>query len=158
MSTKLTMIVGGWALPAGLLSVLLGGCVAQPSVSLEMEDSAVEVRSYQSRTFEGVAVTTVMHAMVSTLQDLGFVIKMGDARLGLVSASRIEKGAIGVPSGELLITATVRETSPENVQVRVNARLGMNPLEDPEPYRDFFAAVSQAVFLEHRAVPAKGGG
>jgi len=65
---------------------------------------------------------------------------------------------MGVPSGELLITATVRETSPESVQVRVNARPGMNPLEDPEPYRDFLAAVSQGVFLEHRAVPAKGGG
>jgi hypothetical protein len=146
--------MGGWA----LLAALLGGCVAQPSVSLEMEDSAVEVRSYQSRTFEGVAVDKVMHAMISTLQDLGFVIKMGDARLGLVSASRFERGGIGVANGLLLITATVRETSPENVQVRVNARLGMAPVEDPEPYRDFFAAVSQAVFLEHRAVPAKVGG
>ena len=157
MNTKLTMM-GGRALIAGLLSVLLGGCVAQPSVSLEMEDSAVEVRSYQSRTFEGVAVTTVMHAMVSTLQDLGFVIKMGDARLGLVSASRFEHGGFGAANGELLITATVRETSPEDVEVRVNARLGMLPVEDPEPYRDFFAAVSQALFLEHRAVPAKAGG
>jgi hypothetical protein len=146
--------MGGWALLAGVL----GGCVAQPSVSLEMEDSAVQVRSYQSRTFEGVAVATVMHAMISTLQDLGFVIKMGDARLGLVSASRFERGGMGVANGELLITATVRETSPENVEVRVNARLGMDPVEDPEPYREFFAAVSQAVFLEHRAVPAKVGG
>ena len=154
MNTKLTMIMGGWALLAGVL----GGCVAQPSVSLEMEDSAVQVRSYQSRTFEGVAVATVMHAMISTLQDLGFVIKMGDARLGLVSASRFERGGMGAANGELLITATVRETSPENVEVRVNARLGMNPVEDPEPYRDFFAAVSQAVFLEDRAVPAKVGG
>ena len=154
MKRKLTMIVGGWTLVTGLL----GGCVAQPSVSLEMEDSAVEVRSYQSRTYEGVAVATVMHAMISTLQDLGFVIRMGDARLGLVSASRFERGGMGVANGELLVTATVRETSSETVEVRVNARLGMVPVEDPEPYRDFFAAVSQAVFLEHRAVPAKVGG
>ena len=154
MNTKLTVVAGGWV----LVALLLGGCVAQPSVSLEMEDSAVEVRSYQSRTYEGVAVTTVMHALVSTLQDLGFVIKMGDARLGLVSASRFEQGGFGAANGELLITATVRETSPEDVEVRVNARLGMLPVEDPEPYRDFFAAVSQALFLEHRAVPAKAGG
>jgi hypothetical protein len=154
VNTKLNIVAGGWV----LVAVLLGGCVAQPSVSLEMEDSAVEVRGYQSRTYEGVALTTVMHAMVSTLQDLGFVIKMGDARLGLVSASRFERGGLGVAGGELLLTATVRETSPENVEVRVNARLGMQPIEDPEPYRDFFAAVSQAVFLEHRAVPAKVGG
>jgi hypothetical protein len=147
-------MAGGWV----VVALSLGGCVAQPSVSLQMQDSAVEVRSYQSRTYEGVAVTTVMHAMVSTLQDLGFVIRMGDARLGLVSASRFEKGGLGAANGELLITATVRETSPENVEVRVNARLGMLPVQDPEPYRDFFAAVSQAVFLEHRAVPAKAGG
>ena len=154
MKRKWTMIVGGWTLVTGLL----GGCVAQPSVSLEMEDSAVEVRSYQSRTYEGVAVATVMHAMISTLQDLGFVIRMGDARLGLVSASRFERGGMGVANGGLLVTATVRETSSETVEVRVNARLGMVPVEDPEPYRDFFAAGSQAVFLEHRAVPAKVGG
>lgn len=154
MTTKLTLMDSGWV----LVAVLLGGCVAQPSVSLEMEDSAVQVRSYQSRTYEGVAVTTVMHAMVSTLQDLGFVIRMGDARLGLVSASRFEKGRLGAAHGELLVTATVREISPEHVEVRVNARLGMQPVEDPEPYRDFFAAVSQALFLEHGAVPAKAGG
>ena len=136
---------------------LLVGCVAEPSVSLEMEESAVEVRSYQSRDFEGVDVVTVMQALVGTLQDLGFVIKMGDARLGLVSASRFEAGGAGALSGELLLTATVRDAGQGVINVRVNARLGIRPIVDPEPYRDFFAAVTQAVFLEQGEVPAKSG-
>ena len=133
------------------LIVSLGGCVAPPSVSLEMEESAVEVRSYQSRDFEGVPLATVMQALMGTLQDLGFVIRNGDGRLGLVSATRYE----GVQ--ELIVTATARQDANGVVNVRVNARLGVQPVVDPEPYRDFFAAVTQAVFLEHGSVPAKTG-
>lgn len=134
-----------------LLCGALAGCVAEPSVSLEMEESAVEVRSYQSRNFEGADRAAVLQALMSTLQDLGFVIRTGDARLGLVSASRFQ----GIQ--ELLVTATVREAADGTVNVRVNARLGVQPVVNPEPYRDFFAAVTKALFLERGEVPPKAG-
>ena len=133
----------------GLVLIPMFGCVSEPSVSLQMDQSAVETRSYQSRTYDQVDVTLAMQAVMETLQDLGFVIRSGDARLGLVTASR-QEGFV-----ELNVTATVRERPNESVEVRLNANLGMQQLDDPEPYRDFFAALTQSLFLSTNPVPAK---
>lgn len=133
----------------GFLLTALYGCISEPSVSLQMDQSAVETRSYQSRTFDDVDKVLAMQAVMETLQDLGFVIRSGDARLGLVTASRHEGIA------ELSVTATVRERTATSVEIRINANLGMQQLDDPEPYRDFFAALTQSLFLSTNPAPAK---
>ncbi len=132
-----------------MLLASIAGCVSEPSVSLQMDQSAVETRSYQSRTFDDVDKTVALQAVMQTLQDLGFVIKSGDARLGLVTASRYD-GVI-----ELAVTATVRENSSTSVEVRLNANFGLQRVDDPEPYRDFFAALTQSLFLSTNPAPAK---
>ncbi|MDP2604104.1 MAG: hypothetical protein Q8S00_16140 [Deltaproteobacteria bacterium] len=82
---------------------------------------------------------------MATLQDLGFVISHADNTLGSVSGTKLNNYA-------LKMTVTVRPRGTNQLVVRANAQFNIQQVEDPEPYQQFFVALSRAMFLEAHQV------
>lgn len=123
------------------LLTLLAGCV---NVNSRQEvlaaGSQVEVRSYQTRTYDTTDKIRVMRAVMATLQDLSFVLDKADDTVGIVSATKLDGYALSIsvsvrPSGEQMI-------------VRANAQFNLKAIEEPGPYQDFFTALDKGLFLE----------
>lgn len=123
---------------------LIVGCASQNSRILE-GGNQVELRSIQTRAFDTADKNMVVRNVISTLQDLSFVIDKADTDLGTVSATKL--------SGyQIRMTVTVRPRSEEQTLVRANAQYNLKAIEEPQVYQDFFAALSKSLFLSANAV------
>jgi hypothetical protein len=87
----------------------------------------------------------MLRTVIATLQDLSFVIDQADAGLGSVSGTKLD-------GYQLRMTVTVRPRGDGQLIVRANAQYNITPVEDPEPYQQFFAALEKSVFLTAQAV------
>jgi hypothetical protein len=129
------------------LVLLIGiGCTTPSNQLLHMDSSQVMLRSIQSRAFDTTDREKTLRTIISTLQDLGFVIDKADAILGSVSATKLKGYA-------LRMTVTVRPRGKMQTLVRANAQFSGRykeaiPVEDPEPYQQFFTSLGKAMFLE----------
>jgi hypothetical protein len=124
-----------------LLSIfILGGCVQPDNSLLGTQQSQVETRNIQSRSFDTDDRAMVMRSVISTLQDLGFIIGRADDALGTVSGSAI--------SGNTRMTVSVREGGPGRIIVRANAQQGAREITDPVAYQNFFNSLGQSLFLD----------
>ena len=45
------------------------------------------------------------------------------------------------------MTVTVRPRDEQSLLVRASAQHQMSPIDDPEPYQDFFVALEKSMFL-----------
>lgn len=145
------------ALRAGVVLAslsLLAACAPSASqLALGAESSQVQVRSIQQRWFDTADNALVLRATIATLQDLGFIVDKADADLGTVSATNI--GGADAWTGQTLvlkITVTVRTLQGARSLVRANLQYGLNPVDDPQPYQDFFRSLSKGLFLEAHAL------
>ena len=121
--------------------IVLTGCqMNSRDQILQTSASAVQLRSFQTRTFDTADRTQTLRTVIATLQDLGFVVDKADATLGSVSATKLEGYA-------LRMTVTVRPLGPEQTMVRANAEYNSEAVEDPAPYQRFFDALEKAMFL-----------
>ena len=68
------------------------------------------------------------------------MIDKADATLGSVSGTKLDRYA-------LRITVTVRPRGKTQLLVRANAQYELNPVVEPAPYQQFFAALEKAMFL-----------
>lgn len=135
-----------WVMP-GVVFLLLVGCAANNSKSvLETDQSQVMLRSMQTRSFDTGDKTKTLRAVISTVQDLDMVIEKADEQLGTVTATKF------TGYQELKMTVTVRDGNPGKVLVRANAQYGIKPVDKPEPYQDFFAALEKSLFLQANQV------
>ena len=50
------------------------------------------------------------------------------------------------------MTVTVRPRNENELLVRASAQYQMHPVEDPEPYQDFFTALEKSMFLAAHSV------
>ena len=98
------------------------------------------MRSIQTRAFDTTDKEKTLRTIMSTLQDLGFVIDKADTTLGTVSATKLKHYA-------LRMTVTVRPRGETQLLVRANAQYNVNPVTDPEPYQQFFTSLEKAMFL-----------
>ncbi|MFQ5785041.1 MAG: hypothetical protein ACE5H8_09485 [Alphaproteobacteria bacterium] len=105
----------------------------------------LQLRQIQSRVFETTDRTMVLRTAIATLQDLGFVIDKADAVLGMVSATKLD-------GYQLRMTVTTRPRGETQTIVRANAQYNITPLEDPEPYQQFFFALEKSLFLTAQEV------
>lgn len=112
---------------------------------LASSQSAVQLRSFQSRAFDTTDRARVLRTTISTLQDLGFVIDKADSNLGTVSATKLNKYA-------LRMTVTVRERGTTQTLVRANAQYNQIAVEEAGPYQQFFEALQKAMFLNAQEV------
>lgn len=118
----------------------IGGCAPSTKAVMETGQSAVALRSFQQRAFDTNEVEKTLRTVISTLQDLSFVIDKADLDLGTVSATKL--------SGyQVRMTVTVRPRGATQVLVRANAQYMDKAIEDPKPYQDFFVALEKAMFL-----------
>ncbi len=133
MNKKLIMIVAG--------AIFLGGCASTNDRVLDSGDqSQLQKRSYQTRVFDTPDKEKVMRGVISTLQDLSFVIERSDMVLGSVSGTKYDK--------QLAIRMTVSVRPKGNqMSVRANGQLNVNPIEDPKAYQDFFSSLEKSLFL-----------
>lgn len=125
-----------------LVACLLGAasCVSSKDQLLKSDKQAVKLRSVQTRAFDTTDRVGTLRTVLATMQDLEFVIQRADADLGAVSGTKLDGTA-------MRLTVTVRPRGSSQLLVRANAQYGLETIEDPEPYRNFFAALEKAMFL-----------
>jgi hypothetical protein len=132
-------------LPVLFFLTLVGGCATTNQRVLDMGDETqLQKRSYQSRTFDTADKEKVLRAIISTLQDLGFVIDRADLMLGTVSGTKQD-------GNHIRITVSVRSKGTDRTLVRANAQFNVSPIEDPKHYQDFFSSLEKALFLTAHA-------
>lgn len=69
--------------------IALAGCtVVSRQQNTQGEKTQLEVREFQTRTYDTNNVKLIMKALVNTLQDDGFIIKNAVVDLGLISATK----------------------------------------------------------------------
>jgi hypothetical protein len=125
-----------------LLGLILGalvGCNTSKNQVLA-SGSQVEVRSYQTRTYDTDDKIRVLRAAMSTLQDLGFVIDKADDVIGIISATKLQGYALSM-------SVSVRPNGQQMV-VRANAQFNLKAVEEPGPYQDFFSSLDKGLFLD----------
>lgn len=180
------------AVCGALLSLLLQGCPTPYELRHEgqwdarsqiwlSDDSQVKLRAAQSRVFDTTDRRRMLAAVISTMQDLDFMVEVLDEELGIVSGKKyIENERIyGIDLGYLLyrpdtllvlqrnartwgpfyhrnnlvrLTVTVRKRNESQSVVRASVQFYLRAVEDPVPYQQFFRVLEQALFLEGRVV------
>lgn len=142
------------------------------------EESQVKVRNAQSRVFDTTDKIAMLQAIVATLQDIGFQIEVLDETLGIVSAKRfldLERPSDAMLPTYLLydeeslvvlnrnyrswgpfqrrsdlvrLTVTVRPRNEVQLIVRASAQYYLRPVEEPEAYQQFYAALEKTLLAE----------
>jgi len=170
-----------------LAALALGGCMEwgsqiqwdSRSQILMSEDSQVRLRAVQTRTLDTTDRTTILRAVVATMQDLAFDIDVLDEELGVVSGKKWFDGNsfwsdqptyYRYETDELLIfntnfqtwgpfeyrndlvriTVTVRPKETTRSLVRVSLQYKLRPVEDPETYDTFFKTLDKSLLLAGR--------
>lgn len=114
-------------------------CTA-PTAAITASESQLMTRQAQTREFTLVSKKQVIRASIATLQDLNFILDRIDADLGTLSASKYSGGLI------VKATVTIREKQ-EAVTVRINLTCGVQVVENPLIYQDFFSSLDKSLFL-----------
>lgn len=130
----------------GLLLVLAGCAGTKEEVDLlAPTEEQMKLRSFQSRSFDSSDRMQTMRAVISALQDLGFIIERANEPLGLVTAARFAEPKYYDVLG---VTVTVRPQPGGRMLVRANAIYNNEPVTDPKVYQNFFATVERSLFAE----------
>ena len=106
--------------------------------------SQLQLRSVETRAFDTTDRPELLRAVIATLQDLGFIVDRADELIGTVTATKLSGYA-------LRMTVTLRPVG-RRVLVRASGQYNLEAVTDPQPYQQFFAALSKAVFLQANQV------
>jgi ribosomal protein S8 len=133
----------------------------------------LQIREFQTRSYETTDVKMVMKALLNVLQDEGFIVKHASVDLGLLNATK-EVDVENKGEAVLLIllvgadarwkknsiiecTGNVSEFG-NQVRVRVNFQMKVldnkgnvikvGQIEDSKYYQDFFSRVDKGIFLQ----------
>ena len=128
-----------------LIALMASGCATTTERVLENDESALKLRSIQSRVFDTTNKEITLRTIIATMQDLSFVINKADLELGSVSGTKLK----GYKAD---LTVSVMQRGEKQLVVRANASLGLQPITDPEPYQDFFNSLEKAMFLEAQKI------
>ena len=124
----------------------MSGCATTAVKVFETNESQVKLRSMQTRAFDTIDKQKMMQTVISTMQDLEFVIDKADLTLGSISGSKFLGYAV------VTMTVNVRPRSEKQLLVRANAQYGIESVEDVATYQDFFTALEKAIFLTAQQV------
>lgn len=124
--------------------ITISGCSSSRAQIINSEsESQVQVRSYQTKTYP-VDKKTAVRAVISVMQDLGFVIDRADNLTGTVSGTKLDGYKISM-------SITVRQKGKESM-VRANAQAGITAITKPKTYQDFFSSLDKGIFLEKNSI------
>ncbi|MDH5600543.1 MAG: hypothetical protein OEY78_04475 [Gammaproteobacteria bacterium] len=144
-------IIKAFTLVTGLVFFLTGCSAIPDDAVLGNAAQQLKLRSIQSRVYETTDKSSVLRNVISTLQDLDFLIESADLGTGTVSARKFAMKGIGNYSN-LKITISVQPKSARTMTVRANAEFNNKLLEDPVPYQNFFTALNKSLFLSGKLV------
>jgi len=159
-----------------LLLLVMAALSAACAPSIPPTKTQLEVREFQTYTFDTADSKLVMKAMFNALQDDGYVVRNAVIELGLITASKeidlapgrytdnIGGGVFGwqlAPAFAKLevndFTGNVTELG-EQTRIRISFQrkvldshgqiIEVQPIEDPVFYRDFFSRVDKSVYLQ----------
>jgi hypothetical protein len=123
-----------------IVLIMLISCAPSTKQVLATKGSQVKLRSIQTRAFDTTDKNKMLRTVIATLQDLGFIVDKADDVLGAVSGTKLDKYT-------LRMTVSVRPRGETQLIVRANAQYNITAVEDPEPYQQFFDALSKSIFL-----------
>ena len=123
-----------------IVLLMLISCAPSTKQVLATKESQVKLRAIQTRVFDTTDRDKMLRTVIATLQDLGFIVDKADNVLGAVSATKLDRYT-------LRMTVSVRPRGETQLLVRANAQYNITAVEDPEPYQQFFDALSKAIFL-----------
>lgn len=159
--------------PAAIVAAALSlaGCV---SMAPGTQQSQLQVREYQTRTFDTSDQKKVMKALLGALQDDGFNVSQANTDLGLLSAQKEvnvrDEGAAVLATllagnnatyqNNAIMEATANVSAfGQQTRVRLNVVqkvmdnkggvMDVEPVTDPKFYQDFFETVSKSLFIQH---------
>ena len=125
-----------------LCSIIVTGCATTTTTqAFETDKSQVQLRSIQTRAFDTTDKSMMMQVVISTLQDLEFVIDKADYAIGSVTGSKFLSKTL------VKMTVTVRPRGEKQLLVRANGQYGTHTLGDPEEYQNFFTLLGKSLFL-----------
>lgn len=152
-----------------LIGILITGCVPATTTTPKTQ---LEIREFQTRSYDTNDSKMVMKAVLNVLQDEGFIVKNANAELGLLSATkevdveskaeaflltlfagrdaRWKKNSIIECScnvGEFGRTVRVRANFQLKVMDNQGAVLKVETIEDPKYYQEFFAKVDKGIYI-----------
>lgn len=159
MTKLLSLLIAG--------ACLLAGC-AQP---VKPKMTSLEIQAYQAKTFEADKKIT-FNAVMSVLQDLGYIIGSASLDTGFITAVSPNKsvnspaaqlakmfGGI-ITEGNTAVTVSIEEITPKRTRVRLNfvdrqTRSGNygqrgaedTPVEDQQVYVNAFDKIGEAIFI-----------
>jgi hypothetical protein len=131
-----------------LLALVSAGCARPPPEPQELlapTEEQMKIRNLQTRTFDVADRKVAMRAVISALQDLGFIIERANEPLGLVTAARFAEPRYYDVVG---VTVTVRSANESQTTIRANAIYNNQPITDPAVYQNFFATLERSLFIE----------
>lgn len=123
-----------------IVLIMLVSCAPSTKQVLATKGSQVKLRSIQTRAFDTTDKEKMLRTVIATLQDLGFIVDKADDVLGAVSGTKLDRYT-------LRMTVSVRPRGETQLLVRANAQYNITAVENPEPYQQFFDALSKAIFL-----------
>jgi hypothetical protein len=150
--------------------LLIAGCVIQPPVP---EKTQLEIREFQTRSYETKDVKMVMKSLLNVLQDDSYMVKNANVDLGLLTATKevdIENQGQAVmlsllgghearwnKNSIIECSANVSEYG-KQTRVRVNFQLktmnnkgevvGVKQIDDSKYYQEFFSKVNKGIFIQ----------
>jgi hypothetical protein len=127
-------------------AVALTGCRTNSMDEVLATDATqVQLRAVQSRAFDTTDRTLTTRNVISTLQDLGFIVDKVDDTLGTISGTKLQ-------TYMMRMTITVRPRGTTQMLVRASAQFDLNAVSEAQPYQQFFAALEKAMFLRANEV------
>jgi hypothetical protein len=153
-----------------ILPLCLAACEPR---SADVLKTQLQVREFQTRTFDTANTNEVLTAVVEAFQDQGFMVKNVVPQVGLVSATKeadledqgqaflrtflMGNGAAWRKNTVLEATANVKTTNGKtkvraNFQEKVMSNLGnldtVSTIDDPKFYQSFFDKIGKSIFFE----------
>ncbi|MDE2997533.1 MAG: hypothetical protein OXU79_00470 [Gemmatimonadota bacterium] len=144
---------GKLALAIGALFVC-SACGSSKEHLLKLDESQVEMRSMQTRAFDTTDKEGMLRTVISTLQDLGYIVNEANEVIGTVSArtTDIKYKLFSKKKLPLLITVTVRPRGETQLLVRANAQFDEKAVRNPLVYQNFFNVLEKSIYLSAHEV------
>lgn len=158
-------------LPLISFTLAFSGCIAPP----RQEKTQLQIREFQTRSYDTADFKMVMKAVMNALQDQDFIIKQAELELGFITAQKeldVESAGESFLSGLLAALGGGRATYKKNsiteasiniseygdqIRVRVNFQrklidnrgtvIKIEQVEDEKFYQEFFSKVDKSIFL-----------
>lgn len=153
-----------------MVSILVFGCA---TTGVTPQKTQLQIREFQTRTYETNDTKMVMKAMLNVLQDDGFIVKTAVTDLGLLSAEKsidVESKsesfwakfwsgpqAIYKKASIIECTGNISEFG-KQTRVRINFQaklldnrggiVEVKQIEDEKYYQDFFSKVDKGIFIQ----------